>query len=522
MDAHQRSPEVQVGKAKPLKRKPRRERLTDASDAKPSLFTDAARRFAPDWEGFLNGIDEAVFALDGSETCHFVNDAFTRLAGITKSALLGKKLGGLLLDEGGKQLRFHATKRLPMRGMMRSNDREIPVEVAAHPIPDCGRKQGCIVQVRQVAGGEDRKRLELIGIMASGVAHDLSNILSPILMGTQILRDAASPEAVAMVVGIIESAAQRGSDILKQVLTCARATSADFSKVDAARLLGEVKDQGAETLRSNIHLAIQAPAGKSVLKGDASQLRLMLLSLLEAEADGLAEGGSLTLHAANAPLDAPENVLPDGAKPGPYIRFHVSHWVPSGEHAPAPRDPRDRIPTTKTGIRLAMVRAIAQNHRGFVLATSSLVGAEVYIPATEPAVNTSERVDGEFSGRGESLLIVDREPGLRRIMNAVLQSAGYNVIAAADFAEVQAQTPDAPKAFALIIADDSAEAREQLRAQRRSNQPSRFILVTKEVGKNELSDTEVEAFLMKPYLPQALLRTVREVLDRPQGQEFAQ
>ncbi len=524
MDAHKRSPEVQTGKAKPLNRKPRRERLSDSPENQTAHSPTPKRGFAPHWESFLNGLDEPVFALDDAGTCYFVNDAFTQLAGVAKSAMLGKKLDGLLMDQGGKRLQFRSSNCLPARAIMRANDVKIAVEVAAHPIRREGRGEGCIVHIRKAASNEERKRLELIGVLASGIAHDLSNILSPILMGTQILREPATPASIAMVVGIIESAAQRGSDILKQLLTCARGTSAEFTRVDTGRLLIEARELAMEHLPCGIRIEAQAPTEKSVLNGDASQLRLMLLCLLEAEADALGADGSLTLHAANALLDASEGLLPGEAEPGSYVRFHVVHWGREGQSMGSPQDPTDRIPTTKTGIRLAMVRAIAQNHRGFVLATSSLSGAEAYIPATEPVPDVNRRVEGEYSGR-ESILIVDREPGLRRIMNTVLQSAGYKVTVAADLAEAQAPTSNTAEPFAVIIADGSAEVSEQICALRRSNPASRFIFVMKEVGmgdKKELSESEVEAFLMKPYLSQDLLRTVRDVLDRPKSQELAQ
>ncbi|MEA2922825.1 MAG: hypothetical protein QOF07_2792, partial [Bradyrhizobium sp.] len=167
------------------------------------------------------------------------------------------------------------------------------------------------------------QRLESIGTLASGVAHDLNNILAPILMGAAVLRRTEMPERDLAVLSTIEICAQRGADIVKQVLTFARGDEGAHLLLQPAYLIREIAKIAQETFPKSITVRTEFSESLWTIEGDPTQLHQVLLNLSVNARDAMPAGGTLTLSAENFPVDAHYASMTPGAKAGPHVLLEV-------------------------------------------------------------------------------------------------------------------------------------------------------------------------------------------------------
>ncbi len=230
------------------------------------------------------------------------------------------------------------------------------------------------------------QRMEAVGALASGIAHDLNNVLTPVMMIAPLLRGRVADREDREMLDTLEQAAQRGSSIIGKLLTFARGEPAVRARLAVGDLLGEMEKIARETFPRDIEVVIDAPPDLREIEGDATQLHQVLLNLCLNARDAMPGGGQLSMAAANVLLEAHD--VSEGARPGPFVRVSVSD---TGTGIAA--DHMDRIfdPffTTKdvgkgTGLGLSSVLGIVRGHQGFVRVESRPeVGSrfDVYLPA---------------------------------------------------------------------------------------------------------------------------------------------
>lgn len=298
-----------------------------------------------------------------------------------------------------------------------------------------------------------QQRLESVGRLASGVAHDLNNILTPILMAPPMLRMHVSDAGARMLLETIESGARRGSGIVRQLMTFARAESGDKVMVDLRNI---VRDAGAmvrETFRKDIVLDM-APPPTSVaypIIGDANQIHQAILNLALNGADAMPRGGRLVIALSESDITPAEASAELGARPGPHavvtIADHGTGIAP--EHLDKVFDP---FFTTKpfgqgSGLGLSVVLGVARAHGGFVRVQSRVgVGTIVRLclPLRRDPPDRSVppfRPSGT-AGQGRTILVVDDEAALRDVLRQTLAREGFRVLCAdgvdAAFSQLQA------------------------------------------------------------------------------------
>jgi PAS domain S-box-containing protein len=285
------------------------------------------------------------------------------------------------------------------------------------------------------------QRQESIGALAGGIAHDLNNILAPILIAAPFLRDSVTDPENRATLTTIESCAQRGADIIKQLLTFARGKPGARVPLPPRHLLREMDKIIRETFPRNIQPSVNLPKDLWLVVGDATQIHQSLLNLCVNARDAMPQGGQLALAAENRTLDAEAaRTMPD-AKPGKYVCISVCD---TGEGIPPENLERifDPFFTTKelgkgTGLGLATVIGIVRGHEGFIR-VSSQVGHgttfELYLPASpvEQVQPLSEDAPPLPRGAGELVLVVDDEPAVRGIVQRTLKRYGYEVLTAAE------------------------------------------------------------------------------------------
>lgn len=237
------------------------------------------------------------------------------------------------------------------------------------------------------------QRMESIGTLASGIAHDINNVLAPVLMGAQLLKVQIQDEATRKVLDTIEASAQRGASIIRQLLTFARGVAGDYALLHPAQILQEMGRIALETFPKSIELQVNAPSELWQIRGDATQLHQVILNLCVNARDVMPQGGILTISGKNTELLPHDLACYPSSKPGSYVVLSVKDTGPG-----IPSEVKDKIfdPffTTKemgkgSGLGLSTAAGIIKSHHGFMHVKSQLGhGSEfqVFLPAATPEI----------------------------------------------------------------------------------------------------------------------------------------
>jgi len=288
------------------------------------------------------------------------------------------------------------------------------------------------------------QRLESIGTLASGIAHDLNNMLSPILLSAGMLHLKAYAGDRKALVGTIESSALRAAGIVRQVLTFARGIDGERIPLQPRKLIQEIRTIIAETFLRKIAIECELGSDLWLIKGDPTQMQQVLMNLCVNARDAMPGGGTLRISAENFEADASYASMIPAARAGSYVRLRVSDTGTG-----IPREVIDKIfdPffTTKavgqgTGLGLSTVAGIVRSHGGFTeVRSESGKGTtfDVFLPVAcgnAPVQSCREEPDVP-PGSGELILVVDDEIEIRNTTRAILTGRGYRVLTAADGAE---------------------------------------------------------------------------------------
>ncbi len=370
------------------------------------------------------------------------------------------------------------------------------------------------------------QRMESIGSLAGGIAHDLNNALAPIVMSTEILRmTIADPEA-GRILDTISDCAERGAGMVKQILTFARGSEGERGSVQPKHLVKEMIEIARHTFPKGISIRTEVDGETWPLLGNPTQLHQILLNLCVNARDAMPNGGTLTMAAGNVRLKATDAVLPPDAKPGPYVLLTVKD-TGTGMTPEVRARIFDAFFTTKepgkgTGLGLSTVQSIVKEHSGF-LAVESEVGRgtmfKVYLPAQESASATEEtELPALPMGNGELVLVVDDEAAIRGIAAETLEAFGYRAVTAGDGAQAVGVCAQNLAELQVVFTDMAMPIMDGPAAIRAIRVLSPKLKIIATSGADEMFDSpllkelEVQAFLHKPYGADALVRAVHDVL----------
>jgi PAS domain S-box-containing protein len=371
------------------------------------------------------------------------------------------------------------------------------------------------------------QRLESIGTLAGGIAHDLNNVLAPILMATDLLAlDTLTPDQQE-IVDTIASSAKRGAGMVRQVLTFARGVSTDRTPVDVRQLLADVERVARDTFPKSIDVQVSCPDDLELVAGDVVQLQQVLINIAVNARDAMPDGGTLRLAAQHVVVDDAYAVMVPGARAGRYVRVSVEDSGSGMESAVRERlfEPffTTKEPGRGTGLGMSTSHAIVAAHLGFVEVDTEVgrgTRLHVHLPvatgATPTVVPRTSGAGEAPRGEGELVLVVDDETSVRAITQQTLEAAGYRVLTAPNGAEAVAVYATRGEAIALVVTDvmmpvmDGAAA---INALRRIDPEVRVIAVSGLT--THLRGLSAPApFLAKPFTTEALLRAVDAELAR--------
>jgi PAS domain S-box-containing protein len=379
------------------------------------------------------------------------------------------------------------------------------------------------------------QRLESVGTLAGGIAHDLNNVFAPIMMAGDLLSDKAQDKDDAQLLDVIAASAKRGAELVRQILLFARGMEGPRIAVDTAALFAELKTFLDSTLPKSIRVNFEIPAGIAAISGDPVQLHQMLLNLAVNASDAMPTGGRLAISATAASVSASSPRPHPDAVPGSFIRIDISD---SGCGIPDILKGQvfDPFFTTKgvgrgSGLGLSTARSIVKAHCGFITFVSTEgIGTtfSVFLPTAESGLSRTVRGDAPKlsagplpRGKGENILVVDDEDSVRVIMRSTLESFGYRAVVAADGAEAVALFRSAPALFDMALVDmqmpglDGGKTIMALRHIR----PGLPIVGASGLATNQNREQAaangVRHFLDKPFSVETLIRTVHAAMAKP-------
>jgi PAS domain S-box-containing protein len=485
---------------------------------------------------------DAILVCDLRGTVLFWNNGAEQIYGWTRQETMGRNIVEFLYADSKKFKEFNELilRQGEWSGELQHftrDKREISVESRMTLIRDNEGLPKSVLAINTDI--TDRKsieaqlmraqRMESIGTLAGGIAHDLNNILSPIILSIGVLKAISDQPQAGRMLEIIETSAKRGSDIVRQVLSFARGVESQKTLVQPKHLLKDLENIIKDTFPKDIRLQFSAPSEAWTILGDPTQMQQILLNLCVNARDAMPNGGNLTVAVENSLLDEQYATMHIEAKPGRYVIISITD---SGSGIP--REHLDKIfmPffTTKdlnkgTGLGLSTVMAIVKSHDGFVNVYSEPGKGstfKVYLPAMVISPEAREQASAKASlprGNGEMVLVVDDEPSILTVTNQTLQAFGYRVLTATDGADAVAVYVQHKNEIAVILTDmmmPVMDGAAVIHALKRINPGVKIIAAS---GLNaygglvNASGAGIKHFLTKPYTAETLLTALRTILD---------
>lgn len=378
-------------------------------------------------------------------------------------------------------------------------------------------------EVRQRA-----QRLESLGTLAGGIAHDLNNVLTPILMSVQLLAQDEDDADRRELLTTMETAVKRGSEMIRQVLTFARGVDGRRVPVDLDALLDDLLGLTRDLVPRGITVRVDRQQNLSTTVGDPTQLLQVLVNLVTNARDAIGESGHITITASTLEIVDEYTSVSHAAARGEYVQIAVQ----DDGHG-MPEDVAEKVfePffTTKphgkgTGLGLATSLSIIRSHGGFMQVYSEQGRGTRFIIGL-PVAASSETDDDEAPvppealprGAGEVILVVDDEESIRTVTRRTLEAHGYRVVLAANGKEAIEVIEGGSIGVDLVLTDmmmpvmDGAATSAYLE----EHHPELPIIAAS--GLNTGGDSTgvgmgIARFLAKPYTTRTLVTSVSDTL----------
>jgi PAS domain S-box-containing protein len=372
------------------------------------------------------------------------------------------------------------------------------------------------------------QRMESIGTLTGGIAHDLNNVLSPIAMSVEMLRLKYVDEESRGWLRILQESAERGASMVQQVLSFARGNEGKRIEIQPRHLIVELVKVLRETFPKSIDVQFNLPGDLWTVTADPTQLHQILMNLSVNARDAMPQGGLLKLTADNHFVDENYVRMNKDARIGEFVRIAVSDTGTGIDSGILDRI-FDPFFTTKpmgegTGLGLSTTLTIVKSHGGFLDVDSEIGNGTrmaVYLPAStdsRPGSETEGTVKQLPSGRGELVLLVDDEDSIRQITRSTLETFGYQVLTAADGTEALALFAQHRDKVAVVITDTMMPFMDgvaTIRALKKLRPDLKIISASGLASERRMPESvrgSVEVFLTKPYTAEMLLTSLAQVL----------
>ena len=508
------------------------------------------RRLAAEAQARLAAVveqsSETIMLIGSEAEILYVNPTFERVTGHPREMVLGKPVWNLLDEEADGPLHREIAATLEADRVWRGNVRPRRVSgvepyeaaVVVSTVRDAAGVVTGFVVVARDATRERRleeqlrqsQKMEAVGMLAGGVAHDFNNILSSMLMQADLARMSCGlPVEVIAGLDQIRKDAQRAADLTRRLLLFSRRQAILPRVLDLNEVLVNLLKMLQRLMREDIQLQLKLAPSPLQAYADPGMIEQLVLNLAVNARDAMPMGGQLLVETTSLTVTEGSAYADPDAKPGVYVGFRISD---TGTGIAPDVLPRIFEPffTTKpkgagTGLGLATVFGIVKQHHGWITVESKLGEGTtfgIFMPVTdrapEPAVSAPSPL--RYRGGNESVLLVEDEAAMRASTKAVLERCGYRVMEAPNGADAVKLFRSRIGSVDLLITDlvmpggmsgrDAARELREVKPGLRVLYMSGYSIET--AGKEWLLGPG-EAFLQKPFEAGAFLETVRRLLD---------
>jgi PAS domain S-box-containing protein len=505
------------------------EDITERKLAEQKIFEQAA---------LLDIATDAILVRDFQSQILFWNKGAERMYGWLSTEVIGKDLQKILYPAGTQQQLEEPLKSVIESGSWQGelhkvtkSGQPIVVESRWTLMRDSGGEPKSILSVdtditekKQLEEQFFRtQRLESLGALAGGIAHDLNNILTPILAAAQLVQGKffQEEEHSEQLLALIESNAKRGATLVKQVLSFARGYKGERTIIQVQYLISEIIQIAKQTFPKSIEFSTVIPEDIWAIAGDTTQLHQVLMNLVVNARDALPDGGNIKIFAENKFIDEAYTRMNIDAKVGHYIVITVAD-----NGIGIPPEILDRIfePffTTKgvnagTGLGLSTALGIIRSHDGFIKVSTN-VGRGSKFNLFLPAVQATQAFKIEeldlLPGQGELILVVDDEAKIREITTIILENHNYKILTASNGIEAIALYAQHKHQINAVLMDIMMPEMDGITAIRTLQKMNSQVQIIACSGLNSMEvfaqaeEANVQAVLSKPYTAKELLSSL--------------
>ena len=492
----------------------------------------------------LDKAQDAILVTDLQRRLTFWNKSAERLYGWTSGEALGKVVTSLFYPDGDaaevRQAYEDVIKHGEWTGELQpqtKSGRKVVIESRWTLVRDAAGEARSILSINTDVTARREleqqfyraQRLESIGTLAGGIAHDLNNVLAPVMMGVGLLRDRVTDAESKDVLATIAASAQRGAEMVSQVLSFAKGQEGKRVEIRPADLIADVVRIARDTLPKNIDIVTAVDPDLPAILGDQTQCHQVLLNLCVNARDAMPNGGTLRLSAdttSSPPASAPD-APPADRIDGAYVVIRVED---TGTGMPPQLLDKifDPFFTTKeagkgTGLGLSTSLTIVRNHGGHIRVHSEPQRGsrfDVYLPVA-PAPTLASTIGHSESaprGKGETVLVVDDEEAVRRVVRSTLEKAGYQVVQAANGREALTVYTEIGSRISAVVIDMTMPVLGGVPTMRElvKMNPNVRIIAASGIHDNEATaksiGRQVKQFLAKPFTSEMLLRAVNRAV----------
>jgi PAS domain S-box-containing protein len=518
----------------------------DGRDARIVLATDVTARRQAEQQlrqqaALLDKARDAIMVCDLLHHITYWNHGAERVYGWNSTEILGRPANEVLFREQESFLRAH--QQLLLKGewsgelaQIDRDGRELSVEGRLTLVRDENGEAQAVLAINTDITERKRleshfmraQRMESIGTLAGGIAHDLNNVLAPIVLSLGMLKRGDRTPAEIKLLTTLEQSAQRGADMVRQVLSFARGAEGERIVVSVGHVVRDLENLIRDTFARSIRIHVTVDEKLLPILGDPTQIHQLVLNLSVNARDAMPNGGELAISVATVYLDNKSTSFPINAELGPYVMLRVSDTGVG-----IPRAIRDRIfdPffTTKevgkgTGLGLSTVQAVVKGHGGFINVESDEgIGSvfTIYLPALEQVVATeSSSPMALLPSHIEGLvLVIDDEAAIRLSTQQTLESFGYGVLTANGGHEAITIYVAHQHEIAVVLTDmmmPGMDGLETIKSLRAINPQVDIIAASGLAAVDTLAKATalgVVHLLQKPFTAESLLKALAETVS---------
>ena len=500
--------------------------LTRRIAAERALEASEAR-----YRTLLNEASDGIVVTDLDWRFVDVNPRACTMLGYDRAELLARRLTDLIGSEelgrqplpDGEMLRGGTV--LQERRLLRADGTWLSVEISSRV-----REDGLVQAIMRDVGDRQRleerlrqaQKMEAVGQLTGGIAHDLNNVLGVVMANADLVREglAGKRPEIAPELAEIRRAAGRGAEMIRKLLGFSRQSSLEIAPLDLAAAVGEVVATLRRLLPTNIAIERGGPVSGVTVRADRNALEQILMNLATNARDAMPEGGTLSVVVDESPADETS---------GPWGCVTVrdtGHGMPP-EVVARVFDPffTTKPPPLGSGLGMAMVYGLVRQQDGSVRVEST-PGAGTTVIVRLPAGSgssapgASSDVPRAMPGGTETILLVEDEPSLRLAGSRILERLGYTVLCAENGEEALSMLGEPRRRVDLVLSDimmPQRDGRSLYDALRARGDSVRFLFSTGYGGSmvEGLGQEGAPALLLKPWTAEELALKVREVLDGP-------